>query len=198
MYKLIAGLGNPGDKYLKTRHNYGFLAVDIIKNALQITNCTSKFHSEFAQSEAYGGKVILLKPQTYMNNSGVSLSECINFYKIPLKDVLVIHDDLDLELGKIKIKVGGGSGGHNGLKSIDHLAGINYTRLRFGVAKPMHRTQVSDYVLTNFTDSEFKVVDFSLNFISNNLEDLISQKTELFLNRYAIEFKKFMEKNNEL
>jgi PTH1 family peptidyl-tRNA hydrolase len=198
MYKLIVGLGNPGEKYKNTRHNYGFMAVDAIASELNFPRYNQKFHSEFTTyKEINGTSIILLKPQTFMNHSGVALRDCVNFYKIRLKDILVIHDDIDLELGKIKIKADGGNGGHNGLKSIDDNIGHSYFRLRFGIGKPTHKSEINDYVLKGFTAKEFEVVDFSLEFMAGHLVELLFTNTyDKFLNNYAIKLKKIMEKNN--
>lgn len=193
MYKLIAGLGNPGDKYKNTRHNLGFLAIEAIACKYNISNFVSKFHSEFSQCEIAKQKIILLKPQTFMNNSGLAIRECANFYKIKSEDIIVIHDELDLETGKMRIKIGGNSGGHNGLKSIDQNLGINYYRLRFGISKPEQKTQVSDYVLHNFTSEEYKIIEIGLKFISNNLGLLVNSQYDTFLNNYAIELKRNTE-----
>ncbi|AIF81077.1 peptidyl-tRNA hydrolase [endosymbiont of Acanthamoeba sp. UWC8] len=193
MYKLIAGLGNPGERYKNTRHNLGFMAIDEIALKLNVMQFVNKFHAEFISLQVGNYKILLLKPQTFMNNSGTAIRECANFYKILPQDILVIHDELDLETGKIKIKIGGGSGGHNGLKSIDQNIGNNYYRLRFGVGKPEHKSQVSDYVLHNFNSNEIKIVSQGLKFISNNLGLLLNSNYDNFLNNYANELKKNVE-----
>lgn len=196
MYKLIAGLGNPGERYKNTRHNLGFMTIDEIARKFNVTKFTNKFHSEFSSYETGNYKIILLKPQTFMNSSGTAIRECANFYKITSEDILVIHDELDLETGKIKIKIGGGSGGHNGLKSIDQNIGNNYYRLRFGVGKPEHKSQVSDYVLHSFNNDEIEIVSRGIKFISNNLGLLLNSNYDSFLNNYANELKKMRSKNN--
>ncbi len=194
MYKLIVGLGNPGEKYKSNRHNLGFMAINTIAQKINAFNFTNKFQSEFAQVEVGEYKVILLKPQTYMNNSGIAIRECANFYKIPLQNILVIHDELDLETGRIRIKIDGGNGGHNGLKSIDQNVGSNYYRLRFGIARPEHKSQVSDYVLSNFERNEVDIINFGVTFIAKQFNLLLAASYDSFLNNYAIEFKKNMEK----
>ena len=193
MYKLIAGLGNPGERYKNTRHNLGFMAIDEIALKLNVMQFVNKFHAEFTSLQVENYKILLLKPQTFMNNSGIAIRECAAFYKIPPQDILVIHDELDLETGKIKIKIGGGSGGHNGLKSIDQNIGNNYYRLRFGVGKPEHKSQVSDYVLHSFNHDEIEIVSRGIKFISNNLGLLLNSNYDNFLNNYANELKKNAE-----
>ncbi|KIE05654.1 hypothetical protein NF27_DP01980 [Candidatus Jidaibacter acanthamoeba] len=193
MYKLIAGLGNPGERDRNTRHNLGFMAIDEIALKLNVMQFVNKFHAEFASLQVANHKILLLKPQTFMNNSGTAIRECAVFYKILPQDILVIHDELDLETGKIKIKTGGGSGGHNGLKSIDQNISNNYYRLRFGIGKPEHKSQVSDYVLHNFNSNEIKIVTQGLKFISNNLGLLLNSNYDNFLNNYANELKKNVE-----
>lgn len=146
---LIVGLGNIGDKYKNNRHNIGFRVVDaLISNLNAIKQSDKNFEGELYKSS----QILLLKPSTYMNLSGKSVSAVKNFYKI--KDMLVIHDELDLPFGVIKFKFGGGSGGHNGLKSIDNLCGNEYYRMRYGIGKPSTKEQVIDWVLGDFSKEE--------------------------------------------
>lgn len=146
---LIVGLGNIGDKYKNNRHNIGFRVVDTLISSLNAIKQSDKnFEGELYKSS----QILLLKPSTYMNLSGKSVSAVKNFYKI--KDMLVIHDELDLPFGVIKFKFGGGSGGHNGLKSIDNLCGNEYYRMRYGIGKPSAKEQVIDWVLGDFSKEE--------------------------------------------
>lgn len=146
---LIVGLGNIGDKYKNNRHNIGFRVVDaLISNLNAIRQSDKNFEGELYKSS----QILLLKPSTYMNLSGKSVSAVKNFYKI--KDMLVIHDELDLPFSVIKFKFGGGSGGHNGLKSIDNLCGNEYYRMRYGIGKPSAKEQVIDWVLGDFSEEE--------------------------------------------
>lgn len=146
---LIVGLGNIGDKYKNNRHNIGFRVVDaLISNLNAIKQSDKNFEGELYKSS----QILLLKPSTYMNLSGKSVSAVKNFYKI--KDMLVIHDELDLPFGVIKFKFGGGSGGHNGLKSIDNLCANEYYRMRYGIGKPSAKEQVIDWVLGDFSKEE--------------------------------------------
>lgn len=152
---LIVGLGNPGPQYEYTRHNIGFLTVDrLIGETGAHPQSSSHFHGELYKK----GSLLLLKPLTYMNRSGLSVQAVKQFYKIETENVIVIHDDLDLPFGALRFKQGGGSGGHNGLKSIDQAIGNDYLRVRMGIGKPSYKSQVVDYVLQNFTPDEMRVL----------------------------------------
>lgn len=148
---LIVGLGNPGQKYQNNRHNIGFLVVDSIIHALSATKLNDK---NFKGTLYKSNQILLLKPLTFMNLSGESVLNVINFYKIT--DFLVIHDDIDLPFGAIKFKFGGGSGGHNGLKSIDALCGNEYYRIRYGIGKPSTKERVINWVLEDFCANEMQ------------------------------------------
>jgi len=162
--KLIVGLGNPGPTYTYTRHNIGFLTIDKILDRTSANNISKK---NFL-GELYKYKdLLLLKPTTFMNLSGKSVQAVSSFYKIKPEDILVIHDDIDLPFGAIKLKKGGGHGGHNGLKSIDSLITKEYNRLRLGVDKPEFKTQVPNYVLSKFNENEQKMLDDFLDYSSD-------------------------------
>ncbi|WP_456452547.1 aminoacyl-tRNA hydrolase [Hydrogenimonas sp.] len=152
---LIVGLGNPGPQYERTRHNIGFLVVDrLVEETGAHPLSSSSFHGDlFKKSDT-----LFLKPTTYMNRSGVSVQAVKNFYKIELEKVIVVHDDLDLPFGAVRFKKGGGSGGHNGLKSIDATVGSDYLRVRMGIGKPAYKSQVVDYVLHDFAPEEMAVL----------------------------------------
>ncbi|NLC27154.1 MAG: aminoacyl-tRNA hydrolase [Campylobacteraceae bacterium] len=146
---LVVGLGNPTQRYEKTRHNIGFWVVDILKSTLASTPISKpQFHGDLAKTADF----LLLKPQTYMNNSGQSVVAVMSYFKS--KMLVVVHDDLDLPLGALRFKVGGGSGGHNGLKSIDAHYGSDYFRVRIGIGKPVKKIEVVDYVLKPFLPQE--------------------------------------------
>lgn len=146
---LIVGLGNPGPAYASTRHNVGFMVIDELARRHRVSNVSkSSFEGELFKM----GEHFLLKPATYMNLSGRSILAVKNFYKI--EEVIVIHDDLDLPFGALRFKVGGGHGGHNGLKSADSSIGNGYTRVRMGIGKPEHKSQVADFVLHSFSSQE--------------------------------------------
>lgn len=148
---LLAGLGNPGEEYDNTRHNIGFEVIDAIAKHFEFPAFTTKF-SSLTSSKIIGTyKITLLKPQTYMNLSGDAVSKAANFYKIIPNNIIIIHDDLDLELAKVKMKIAGGSGGHNGIKSIDQHIGVDYYRVRIGIGKPKFDKNVSSFVLSKFS-----------------------------------------------
>lgn len=153
--KLLVALGNPGEQYLKTRHNAGFLFLDHLIDHYGISDYQAKFKGAFTKGAIGNQNLFFLKPLTYMNLSGGSVQAACQFYKIAPEDVLVIHDDLDVSLGTIKVKQGGSSGGHNGIKSIEQCLGTpNFWRLRIGIDRPPLKEQVSDYVLSSFTNDE--------------------------------------------
>lgn len=183
---LIAGLGNPGKEYEKTRHNIGFLTVDLLAEIYRFPNFTAKHHGLAAKGKIAGQDVMLLKPQTFMNRSGISVGEAARFYQIPLNQIWVIHDELDLPTGKLRTKVGGGAGGHNGLKSIDSHLGKDYGRVRLGIDHPGERGDVSGYVLSNFSGVEWKIEEKLMNAVADALPLLLEEAPEKFMNRVVI------------
>jgi PTH1 family peptidyl-tRNA hydrolase len=153
--KLVVGLGNPGPEYARTRHNVGFLVADRLALALRAEFNLRKFASELAEGRAGGERVWIMKPQTYMNHSGESVGSALHFWKLGLEDLVVIHDDLELEPFRVQLKVGGGHGGHNGLKSVNaHVGGPDYARVRVGVGRPPPRMDPADYVLGRFAKAD--------------------------------------------
>jgi len=148
---LVVGLGNPGAEYALTRHNIGFMAVDVLADGARFS---TKFQGEIAQATVGDEKVIFLKPQTFMNNSGRSVQAAMAFYKIAPANVIVLYDELDLPLGKIRIKKAGGANGHNGIKDIDQSIGPDYWRIRLGIGHPGLAAQVHGYVLSKFKPDE--------------------------------------------
>ena len=148
---VLVGLGNPETKYSLNRHNVGFMIIDSIAKKYSFSPFKNKFQSHIITSQLNGKPVILVKPQTFMNLSGQSVSHIKKFYKLQNKQIIVIHDDLDLNIGNIKTKIGGGSGGHNGIKSIDSHIGIDYIRLRIGIGHPGDKVLVKNYVLGDFS-----------------------------------------------
>ncbi len=148
---LFVGLGNPGPAYERTRHNIGFRVLDAMLATLHPRSISkTSFHGELYRDKDR----FFLKPTTYMNHSGISVQAVMNFYKIPLENLVVIHDDIDLKFPELRLKRGGGNGGHNGLRSIDALLGREYLRVRLGVGKPLYKSQVADYVLAPFSEEE--------------------------------------------
>lgn len=155
MMKLFVGLGNPGNTYERNRHNIGFRVIDRLIGDL---NATSVSKSQFQGQLAKAGDILLLKPTTFMNLSGQSVHAVAAYYHVDLSDIVVIHDDLDLPFGALRFKQGGGSGGHNGLRSIDQHCKSDYKRVRLGIGKPVTKQDVASYVLANFsTDEEAKL-----------------------------------------
>lgn len=154
---LIAGLGNPGRKYAWTRHNAGFMVIDHIADANHVTISRNKFDADFGRGNIDGFDAVLLKPMAYMNRSGLPISRMAAFFQIPLDHLLVIHDDIDIGYGKIKIKAKGGHGGHNGLRSIiDAVGSGDFPRLRIGIGRPETAVDISGYVLGNFATDEWR------------------------------------------
>jgi PTH1 family peptidyl-tRNA hydrolase len=152
---LIVGLGNPGEKYAHTRHNAGYLAIDKLAKHWAVEQCQSKFHGLLASANDRW----LFKPETFMNSSGQAVGELTAFYKLPVENIVGIHDDVDLPFGQIKVKRGGGSAGHHGLESIDRAVGTDYWRIRIGIGHPEGNGDVTDYVLSNFTSNELSQLD---------------------------------------
>jgi len=183
---LIAGLGNPGDKYLKTRHNIGFMVIDeMIKNL----NPTSINNQNFQSKTFKINSNIYAKPQTYMNNSGESVLNIANYYDIENHNIIIIHDDLDLPFGTVKFKLGGGHGGHNGLRSIDKHIGDDYLRVRVGIGKPEDRSQVVNYVLSNFSQEEFQKLDAIISHTVDAIGALQKNSLEVVKSKYTLKAK---------
>lgn len=182
---LIAGLGNPGADYDNTRHNVGFAIIDTIAEQFTFPNFNNKFSSLVSSKILGDNKITLIKPQTFMNLSGNALSKAIHFYKIDLDNLIVIHDDLDLVLTKVKMKIGGGSGGHNGIKSIDQHLGPDYYRLRIGIGKPYHQKDTSGFVLGKFTKEEEQIVQEMISKIIDNFELLLARDLPMLMNKMA-------------
>lgn len=181
--KLIVGLGNPGKKYEKTRHNVGFMAIDNIleKNNIQTKD---KFNGLLGEMNVSGEKILLLKPQTYMNTSGQSIRQVMDFYKIDKEDVLVIFDDLDLPTGKIRLRAKGGSGGHNGLKSIEaHLGGKDYKRIKVGIDNDK-QMYTPDYVLGRFGKEDMKSIQNAVEIVYDIVFDFTKNDFVSIMNNY--------------
>lgn len=151
---LFVGLGNPGSRYQGNRHNIGFMAVDAIARTHKAAPWRRKFQSEVTEATIGGEKVILLKPETFMNESGQAVQEAQHFYKIALGDIFAFHDELDLPPGKLRIKTGGGNAGHNGLRSMTECCGNEYRRIRLGIGHPGHKDAVHKFVLADFSKAD--------------------------------------------
>lgn len=173
---LVVGLGNPGKEYALTRHNIGFMAADKIFSRYNFAPFKNKFEGLLAEGTIDDKKVLLLKPQTFMNLSGNSVAKVAAFYKIEPQNIIVIHDDKDLVLGKIKAKIGGSAGGHNGIKNIDSQIGIEYNRIRIGVGSPEeHHTDTINFVLSRFSKAEMDILEERLDFIATTINELIKK-----------------------
>ena len=154
--RLVAGLGNPGARYARNRHNIGFMAVEAIARRHGAAGFRNRFKGELAEMSIGGERVLLLKPQTFMNASGESVGEAARFFKLLLSDIIVIHDEIDLRPGKVRVKQGGGNAGHNGLRSIDAMIGPDFWRIRIGIGHPGVKELVHPYVLQNFPPDEVR------------------------------------------
>lgn len=184
--KMIVGLGNPGPSYLLNRHNVGFILVDMIHNDYDFQPFQSKDKADVAMGTIEGQKCLLVKPMEYMNKSGISVSKLANFYKIPLSDIIVAHDELDLPFRKIRQKIGGGTGGHNGLRSLDAHLGKEYCRIRIGIDHPGHKDAVTGHVLGNFNKQEIEDLPYILGPISDEMPRLLSGDYEGFQTKIAM------------
>lgn len=182
---VLVGLGNPGATYASHRHNVGFQAIDAIASAFSVPSFQKKEGLLLSDGQICKNRVFLLKPQTFMNLSGKAVAPLLSFYKIPLSQCFVFHDDLDLALGRVKVKLGGGDGGHNGLKSLDQHMGKNYPRVRLGIDRPPLKEMVSSYVLNNFTNAEQKVTQEMFAGIVQNIELLLTNDFPLFMTRLS-------------
>lgn len=153
---LVVGLGNPGPEHVRNRHNIGFMAVDAISARYRLPSFRSKFQGEIAEGDIAGNRVLLLKPMTYMNESGRSVGAAAKFYKAAPGDVIVFHDELDLASGKVRVKIGGGAAGHNGIRSIAQHLGPDFRRVRLGIGHPGDKGRVLGHVLDDFSKIETK------------------------------------------
>ncbi len=183
---LLVGLGNPGDKYEYNRHNIGFLAIDAIADTYGFPAYKKKYQGLMAEGNIEGEKVILLKPQTYMNNSGQSVGEAAKFYKIPLDRIAVFHDELDLAAGKIRTKKGGGNAGHNGLRSMDsHLNSNDYWRIRLGIGHPGDKAMVHNHVLSDFSKNDLIWLKPLIEAIGDHVPLMVQGKDNEFMSKVA-------------
>ena len=177
---LLVGLGNPSLDNKNNRHNIGFKIIDAINQKFSLSKQKPKFKGLLTTGKIGNKKVYAVKPLTFMNNSGICIRELIEYFKINSKDVIVFHDDLDIDLGKIKAKFGGGSAGHNGIESIDKFIGKDYSRVRIGIGRPEIKNMVTDHVLDNFTDDEENSITELTENIAEYLPVLIDKKLDLF------------------
>jgi len=184
--KLFVGLGNPGKKYTNNRHNIGFMALNQIANDHSFSPWKNKFQGQITDGKLGDEKVILLKPETFMNLSGQSVSETIKFYKIKIEDIIVFHDELDLAPAKLRVKISGGHAGHNGLRSIHQHIGADYHRVRMGIGHPGHKDRVANYVLSDFAKNDQNWLQDLLFGISDGAIYLVNNDAGKFMNAVAM------------
>ena len=177
---LVIGLGNPGKKYEYTRHNGGWLALDEIISQYKLDSGKEKFSSQMYKGTIISKKVIAIKPLVFMNDSGKAVIKFVNFYKIPTENVIVIYDDLDMKTGKVRVKIEGGDGGHNGIKSINSFIKNNYIKIKIGIDRPEIKEDVANYVLKNFSDTEMKIIKQTNKTIAKLFEYVISGDLDKF------------------
>ena len=177
---ILVGLGNPGSNYTNTRHNIGFKIIDAINAHFKLSKQKPKFKGLLTTGTIEEQKVYAIKPLTFMNNSGICVKELIDYFKIDVKDVFVFHDDMDINIGKIKVKNGGSSAGHNGIDSIDKNIGKSYSRIRIGVGRPKKSATGADHVLDNFSGEEKQNVEQVTENIIESLSILINKDLDLF------------------
>jgi len=177
---LFVGLGNPTPDSENNRHNVGFKIIDVINKKFTLSKQKPKFKGLLTTGNIEGKKVYAIKPLTFMNNSGICIRELIEYFKIDAEDVIVFHDDLDIEFGKVKAKFGGSSAGHNGIESIDKFIGKDYSRVRVGVGKPEGAIEIADYVLQDFDEDEVIQLEKISKNITDYIENLINKELDLF------------------
>ena len=184
--KLIVGLGNPGAKYAGHRHNIGFMCLDRIAQDHSFGPWKSKFQGQVIEGRFGSDRVVLLKPETFMNNSGQSVIAAAQFYKLEPQDVIVLHDEIDLAPGKVRFKQGGGHAGHNGLRSIHAHLGADYGRVRLGIGHPGHKDRVAGYVLHDFAKADQDWLDDVLRGVSDGAQHLAQGDPAKFMNAVAL------------
>ena len=184
--QLFVGLGNPGAKYTNNRHNVGFMALDRIAQDHGFAPWRAKFDGQISEGKLGREKIILLKPETFMNNSGQSVGKAIRFFKLDSTDATVFHDEIDLAPGKCRVKDGGGHAGHNGLRSVHQHIGPHYTRVRIGVGHPGHKDRVAGYLLHDFAKADQNWLDDILRGIGDGAPDLAAGDSGKFMNAVAL------------
>ncbi len=184
--QIWVGLGNPGTKYALHRHNVGFMAADILAEAHGFAPWAKKFRSLVCEGRIGRNRVLLVKPQTFMNDSGDAVQQALRFYKLDVDALTVFHDELDLIAMKVKVKVGGGTAGHNGLRSIDASLGPDFRRVRIGIGHPGHKDRVTPYVLGNYAKSEMELLSDLLAALSSEAEWLADGDDARFMSEVAL------------
>ena len=184
--RLLVGLGNPGSDYAKNRHNIGFMAVDNIVHRHSFAPFRSKFQGQLCEGKIAGQKVLILKPTTYMNESGKAVQAAMAFYKLPLEDIIVFHDEMDLAAGKIRMKTGGGHAGHNGIRSIQSHIGAGFQRVRLGVGHPGDKEKVVGHVLKDFSKADQQWLDKMIEAIGESADLLIKGEDSGFMSKISL------------
>ncbi|MEH6474326.1 MAG: aminoacyl-tRNA hydrolase [Sneathiella sp.] len=184
---LLVGLGNPGKGYVDNRHNFGFMAVDEIIRRHSFSSERIRFQGLVSEGRIGAEKVLVLKPTTFMNDSGRSVNEAARFYKIPPEDIIVIHDELDLPMGKIRTKIGGGHGGNNGIRSIDAYIGKDFKRIRLGIGHPGDKNRVSGHVLKDFSKSERSIADKISESVARHIAMMVTGDDAGFMNKITLD-----------
>ena len=184
--RLFVGLGNPGSDYAKNRHNIGFMAVDEIVHRYSFAPFRSKFQGQLCEGKIAGQKVLILKPTTYMNESGKAVQAVMAFYKLPIQDIIVFHDEMDLVAGKIRMKTGGGHAGHNGVRSIQSHIGSGFQRVRLGVGHPGDKEKVVGHVLNDFSKADQQWLDKMIEAIGENADLLIKGEDSGFMSKISL------------
>lgn len=183
--KIIAGLGNPGSEYAKTRHNVGFMFVDALAGKLGVTEWKDKFEAKIGEARIGTEKVLLVKPQTYMNESGRSVGPLMSFYKLEPEDLIVVHDDMDIPAGTIRIRKKGSAGGHNGIKSIlAHIGDEHFSRVRIGIGRPLPGWTVVNHVLAPFPEEDAKRVAEAIEYLIPAVECIVKEDIDKAMNQY--------------
>lgn len=182
---LIVGLGNPEGEYTRTRHNMGFDTINKISEKYDIKVNKTKFNSLYGTGTIENEKVILIKPQTYMNLSGPAIRDFINFYKILPENLIVIYDDLDIEPGIIKIRKKGGAGTHNGMKSVvNEIQTVNFPRIRIGIGNPEYKSDLLNFILTRIPDNEYKILQQAQENAAKAVEEIMKNGIDTAMNKY--------------
>jgi PTH1 family peptidyl-tRNA hydrolase len=183
--KLVVGLGNPGEEYARTRHNLGYLVAENVAAAYRAPFSTRKFGAEIAEVAASGDRVLVMKPLTYMNHSGEAVGAALRFWKLGLEDLVVVHDDLELEPFRVMVKVGGGHSGHNGVKSVNaHVGSPEYCRVRMGIGRPPPRFDPADYVLGRFSKGEEREVEECVAWAAEAARTVVAQGVAKAMNQF--------------
>ncbi|MCR5439885.1 MAG: aminoacyl-tRNA hydrolase [Selenomonas sp.] len=183
--KIIAGLGNPGSEYEKTKHNVGFMFVDALAEKLGVTDWKDKFDAKIGETRIGVEKVLLVKPQTYMNESGQAIGPLMNFYKLDAEDLIVVHDDMDIPAGTIRIRKKGSAGGHNGIKSVlAHVGDEHFARVRIGIGRPLPGWTVVNHVLAPFVPEDVTKIEEAIKYLVPAVECIVTDDVDMAMNQY--------------